>query len=441
MKSVSIHKPKFLLLFLLGVINIQTQAQDIWSLNQCIDFAIENNAKLKIDKNNNLIVAQKEKEIKSNLIPKVSLNGDYKYYFELPTQLMPMSVFGGPEEQYKEAQFGVPHNINANIQLSMPLYSPELYGGIEKVKLATEISELQLQKTKEQLMYDVSYYYFNAQILKSQINFIEGNLKNTERLFENVQLLHEQLLLTKTDEDKIALKVQLLITKKEIVNSKYRQVINGLKLQLGMALNEKLEIEPHIEKEAYSDFSLQETIDMKLVNKQYEMLNSDLSTLQKKRFLPSAYLYGSYGTMGYGFSGETNEFLNFYNMGFTGVKVSYPLFNGMVKKYQVNQKKIELENNIIQQSLIKDKSEMQIDNAILQLNVAQETYTSSLIQIELAQSIYDQVLLQQKEGVASLTEVILADVSLSEVQQNNISAIIDYLKSDLELKRLTGNIK
>ena len=441
MKSVSIHKPKFLLLFLLGVINIQTQAQDIWSLNQCIDFAIENNAKLKIDKNNNLIVAQKEKEIKSNLIPKVSLNGDYKYYFELPTQLMPMSVFGGPEEQYKEAQFGVPHNINANIQLSMPLYSPELYGGIEKVKLATEISELQLQKTKEQLMYDVSYYYFNAQILKSQINFIEGNLKNTERLFENVQLLHEQLLLTKTDEDKIALKVQLLITKKEIVNSKYRQVINGLKLQLGMALNEKFEIEPHIEKEAYSDFSLQETIDMKLVNKQYEMLNSDLSTLQKKRFLPSAYLYGSYGTMGYGFSGETNEFLNFYNMGFTGVKVSYPLFNGMVKKYQVNQKKIELENNIIQQSLIKDKSEMQIDNAILQLNVAQETYTSSLIQIELAQSIYDQVLLQQKEGVASLTEVILADVSLSEVQQNNISAIIDYLKSDLELKRLTGNIK
>jgi len=441
MKSVSIHKPKFLLLFLLGVINIQTQAQDIWSLNQCIDFAIENNAKLKIDKNNNLIVAQKEKEIKSNLIPKVSLNGDYKYYFELPTQLMPMSVFGGPEEQYKEAQFGVPHNINANIQLSMPLYSPELYGGIEKVKLATEISELQLQKTKEQLMYDVSYYYFNAQILKSQINFIEGNLKNTERLFENVQLLHEQLLLTKTDEDKIALKVQLLITKKEIVNSKYRQVINGLKLQLGMALNEKFEIEPHIEKEAYSDFSLQETIDMKLVNKQYEMLNSDLSTLQKKRFLPSAYLYGSYGTMGYGFSGETNEFLNFYNMGFTGVKVSYPLFNGMVKKYQVNQKKIELENNIIQQSLIKDKSEMQIDNAILQLNVAQETYTSSLIQIELAQSIYNQVLLQQKEGVASLTEVILADVSLSEVQQNNISAIIDYLKSDLELKRLTGNIK
>jgi OMF family outer membrane factor len=441
MKSVSIHKPKFLLLFLLGVINIQTQAQDIWSLNQCIDFAIENNAKLKIDKNNNLIVAQKEKEIKSNLIPKVSLNGDYKYYFELPTQLMPMSVFGGPEEQYKEAQFGVPHNINANIQLSMPLYSPELYGGIEKVKLATEISELQLQKTKEQLMYDVSYYYFNAQILKSQINFIEGNLKNTERLFENVQLLHEQLLLTKTDEDKIALKVQLLITKKEIVNSKYRQVINGLKLQLGMALNEKFEIEPHIEKEAYSDFSLQETIDMKLVNKQYEMLNSDLSTLQKKRFLPSAYLYGSYGTMGYGFSGETNEFLNFYNMGFTGVKVSYPLFNGMVKKHQVNQKKIELENNIIQQSLIKDKSEMQIDNAILQLNVAQETYTSSLIQIELAQSIYNQVLLQQKEGVASLTEVILADVSLSEVQQNNISAIIDYLKSDLELKRLTGNIK
>jgi OMF family outer membrane factor len=426
---------------LIGILTTDAITQEVWSLNRCVNFAIENNTKLKIDKNNTLILEEKEKEVKSNLIPKLSLNGDYKYYFELPTQLMPMSVFGGPEEQYKEAQFGVPHNINLNLQVSMSLYSPELYGGIEKVKLASEISELQFQKTKEQLMYDVSYYYFNAQILKNQIDFINDNLKNTERLFENVQLLHKQLLLTQTDEDKIALKVQLLITKKDIVNSKYSQVINGLKLQLGMGLHEKLEVEPQIEKEAKSNFLIQETIDMKLINKQYEMLNSDLSTLQKNRFLPSAYLFGSYGTMGYGFSGETNEFLKFYTMGFAGVKVNYPLFNGMVTQHKVNQKKIELENNVMQQNLIKDKSEIQIDNAVLQLKVAQETYRSSLKQIELAQSIYTQVLLQQKEGLASLTEVILADVSLNEVQQNNIMATIDYLKSDLELKRLTGNIK
>jgi len=441
MKLVSIYKPKTILLILLGIVTIKTQAQEAWNLSKCIDYAVENNAKLKIDKNNSLIVEQKEKEVKSNLIPKLSLNGDYKYYIELPTQLMPMSVFGGPQEQFKDAQFGVPHNINANLQVSMPLYSPELYSGIKKTKLASEVSELQFQKTKEQLMYDVSYYFFNAQILKSQIDFINDNLKNTRQLLANVELLHQQLLLTQVDEDKVALNVQQLLTKKEIVDSKYRQVINGLKLQLGMALSETLEIEHSIDKNVDGNYSVQPTIDMKLASKQYEMLNADLSTLQKTRITPSAFLYGSYGVMGYGFSGDNNEFLNFYNVGFAGVKVSYPIFNGMVTQKKVNQKKIEIENNTIQQQLLKDKSKVEIDNAILQINVAQVTYVSTQTQIELAQSIYNQVLLQNKQGLASLTEVILADVVLREAQQNNITAIVEYLKTDLELKKLTGNIK
>jgi OMF family outer membrane factor len=42
--------------------------------------------------------------------------------------------------------------------------------------------------------------------------------------------------------------------------------------------------------------------------------------------------------------------------------------------------------------------------------------------------------------MASLTDILLADTALREAQQANISAIIEYLKADLELKKLTGNI-
>jgi OMF family outer membrane factor len=48
--------------------------------------------------------------------------------------------------------------------------------------------------------------------------------------------------------------------------------------------------------------------------------------------------------------------------------------------------------------------------------------------------------LQQKSGTASFTDVLLSDNALREAQQSNISAVIDYLKADLELKKLTGNI-
>ena len=56
------------------------------------------------------------------------------------------------------------------------------------------------------------------------------------------------------------------------------------------------------------------------------------------------------------------------------------------------------------------------------------------------QIIYEQTIVQQKLGTATITDILLADNSLREAQQTYLSAVIDYLKADLELKKFTGNI-
>ena len=61
-------------------------------------------------------------------------------------------------------------------------------------------------------------------------------------------------------------------------------------------------------------------------------------------------------------------------------------------------------------------------------------------QVKLAQTIYEQTIFQQKQGTASLTDILLADNALRDAQQSNLSAIIDYLKADLELKKLSGKL-
>ena len=61
--------------------------------------------------------------------------------------------------------------------------------------------------------------------------------------------------------------------------------------------------------------------------------------------------------------------------------------------------------------------------------------------IKLAKTIYDQTILQQKQGTASLQDVLLADYALREAQQTYLMAIFDYLKADLDLKKFTGNLK
>jgi OMF family outer membrane factor len=83
---------------------------------------------------------------------------------------------------------------------------------------------------------------------------------------------------------------------------------------------------------------------------------------------------------------------------------------------------------------------MHIANAKAQITTSHLAIETSNQQIQLAQRIYKNTILQQKQGVASLTDILLADNALREAQQSKLAAIIDYLKADLELKKRTGNL-
>lgn len=419
------------------------QAQEVWTLKQCIDTAQVYNKTLQINRNHISISEQRKKEAKANLIPKVTANADYKYFMELPTQLMPMNALNpqAPEGQFRDLQFGVPHNINANVQLVMPLYNPQVYGAIENTKVANELAELQYQKAEEQVLFDITTLYYNAQILKHQLDFIDANLENTHKLLKNIQLLKDQLLAKGTDVSKIQLQAEQLTTQRENVFSKNLQILNALKLNMGISLKQTLMIETEIIQTNLTENTARNSLDLKLINAQKTLLNNELKTLNRSRLLPSLNFIASYGTIGFGYDKTPNEFLDFYPMGFAGLQLTYPLFNGTVTQRKINQKKLEINNNELQAQQINDKTEMEIDNVIRQRVVAQSTITNTENQINLAQTIYEQTILQQKQGTATLTDILLADNTLREAQQNYLSAVVNYLKADLELKKLTGTIK
>ena len=440
MKLVNIHKQTLLLLFIL--IGFQAAQAQVWSLQQCIDTAQVHNKNLQMSRNNISIGEQKGKEAKANLIPKITANADYKYFTNLPYQLMPLSTFNptAPEGQFKEAQFGVPHNINANLQLLMPLYNPQVYGAIRTTKIAEGLSELQYLKTEEQIFFEISNLYYNAQILHHQLAFVDSNLINAERLLKNMQLLNEQLLAKGTDVSKVKLQVAQLITQKENINSKYEQVSNALKFAMGVSIEQKIQIDPNIQYKSAYEYTSSTILDIRIIKTQNHLLSSELSTLNKSRFFPSLNIIGMYGTTGFGYDKQPNDFLKFFPIGFAGIQLSYPLFNGTVTKRKINQKKFELLNSELQFSLLTEQNNMQAENAKLQRMVAKKSVETTTEQIELAKTIYKQTVLQQKQGIASLTDVLLADNALREAQQTSLSAVIDYLKADLELKKITGNI-
>lgn len=440
MKLVNIYTHAIILIALsLGLSPAQAQ---VWTLSQCIDSAQVHNKSLHMNRNNIAIGQQREKEAKANLLPKLAANADYKYFTNLPNQLLPLSALNplAPEGEFRAAQFGVPHNINASLQLTMPLYNPQVYGAIQTTEVASELTELQYQKTEEQVIFEISNLYYNAQILYHQMAFIDSNLINAERLRQNVQLLNEQLLAKDTDVSKVRLQVAQLRSQKESVTIKYEQVLNALKFTIGLPLESTVQIENNILYENTLEYLPLPSLTFKIAKIQRHLIAIELKTLNRSKYLPSLSLFANYGTTGFGYNGEPSSFLDFYPIGFAGVQLSYPLFNGTLTQRKINQKKLELVNSELQLAFISDQSNMQIENANLQRIIAKQTVATLTEQIQLAQSIYEQMVLQQEQGTATLTDVLLADNTLREAQQTYLSEVINYLKADLELKKYSGRM-
>lgn len=438
MKLVNIHILALMLLFSL-LQPLKAEAQETWSLQQCIDTALVHNRSLQIEENNLALANEKHRELKANLIPKVNAQADYRYFFELPYQLMPMSLFGGPQGQFKEVQFGVPHNIGANVNVGIPVYDPQLYGGIRATKEAKEISRLQYRKTAEQVYFDVSNLYYNAQILQHQLAFVDSNISNAQALLKNLQLVHSLQMATGTEVSKVELQLAQLTTDRQTLASKQQNVINLLKLSIGRPLGSSLSVLPAQTGTTTLEYTPKPTVEMELVKAKSRVLNTELSTLKRSR-IPSVSVFGSYGVTGFGYDESPNEFLDFYPIGLAGLKLNVPIFNGTVTTRKINQKKLELKNNELLSESLTDRTTIQLVNAQEQKLTAEQTMQNYMAQTALAQQVYEQTLLQHRQETASLTEVLLADNELRKTQQNYVNALIDYFKADLELKKISGNI-
>jgi len=437
--NINLHQKAirvFLALILIQVSGILS-AQTL-SLEQCIDTALQNNRTIKLSQQDVFLANEKNKETKGNLFPKLNGMTDYRYYTDLPYQLMPAAAFGGPEGTYKEVQFGVPQSLNANLQLSVPIYNPTALGAIKTTRIASELSEIQKMKTDEDVVLEVSNAYYNAQILLNQLAFLDSNLINTNKLLQTTTLLHQQQIAKGTDVDRLQLQLDQVANQRKTVFLQQQQVLSALKFLMGKPISDTIQVSMTENARIQLDPQIQVTTDMKLIDKKLQFNYAELKGLQNSK-LPSLGAYGVYGTTGYGNTGA-NSFFNFHPIGYVGAQLSIPLFNGTITKHKIVQKKIDIQKTNIQKELVTEKSKLDLINAEMQYTLANQNIATVDDQIKLAKKIYNNTVLQNKQGMATITDLLLADNSLREAQQNYIVSMVNLRKAELEYKRVTGNL-
>ncbi|WPP52596.1 TolC family protein [Catalinimonas niigatensis] len=432
-----------LISLILTFLSLPLWAQSPYVLNELLDKALKENLNIKIRYQGQDLFDEQVKEVKNNFLPTIDLNGTHQYYFDIPTQVAPASAFGGGEGGgYLPLSFGLPHQTNLSLQLQQVLYNPQLPVGIKAAQTGRDIAELQLHQTKEEVVYQVSSTYYNAQSVAERMKLLEQNIQSLERLIKITDLLRQNDLAKSTDVERLQLNQASLSNQIANLKVTYQQLLNHLRLLTNTPMTSPFAIDTHIDMEQEKNIpfiiadSVQRT-DVALAQKQFEVQQLEEKQIQAG-YLPSLYAVGVYGQSGFGELDE--DYYEFFPMSYVGLQLSVPIFDGLSKKSQRSQKRIQQSQTQNQISLLEQQVQSEISNALASMQTQRRAVEIQQRALKLAEKVYQNMQLQYKEGISGVSDLIDSENELRQVQSDYLNAWVQLKLAELEIRHATGNL-
>ena len=220
----------------------------------------------------------------------------------------------------------------------------------------------------------------------------------------------------------------------------------GLKMLMGMQVNDSLSLTEVINEQSLSNDVLVEKDFQYGVRKDFQYLNTvrKLNEYNVKRYqlsyLPTVNFSGAYSQNAQRSKFDFFEGGNWFTTSFLSLNVNLPLFNGFARDARVKRTKIELmqvENQI-------DALKNNIDNEITQ---AKLNYISSVATVQfqkknmqLAENVFLQTKKKFEAGTGSNTEISAAQSDLVAAQNNFMNALYTALIAKVDLLKATGKL-
>ncbi|HRI58746.1 MAG TPA: TolC family protein [Saprospiraceae bacterium] len=435
-------KPRLLTLLVLLLTGVLLQAQPSrpLTLEVLLEQAFQQNRNIQNARLGTLLPDEQRAEVRANLLPQINANGNYQYFLEVPRQMVPASAFGGPEGQYTAAQFGVPLNLNTSLQATQVLYSQPLRVALKQVETGREVAQLQLRGTREDVAFNVSAAFYNAQALAKQIAFLESNLASLGKVTQTAQLLVDQQLAIPMDVQRLQLEQENLQNHLQNLRDRYDRTLHLLQLLAGIPQAETIHIDTAIvvpEMALLAQPEIQRT-DLQLIEKQKGLNLLDQQGIRAGA-LPTVAAFGSYSYTGFGKFGD-NNLLRFYPSSAVGLTMQWNIFDGLGRRAKLSQKTLEFQQLGHQQAYLQENIDMEITNARNQILSNRRSLVAAESSVQLAGNVLQQTALQLREGLANITDLLNAENALREAQINYLSTLINLRTAQLEMDKATGHL-
>jgi outer membrane protein TolC len=434
-------KQMMILMFFLQQIHSYGQSL---TLNQCIDYALSNNSNIKISMYDQAIAQKRINEQLGSTLPQISASGSLDDNLKVATQVMPGELMGKPGTSIP-VQMGTDYNMSVGIRLEQKIYDPMFWVGLNAAKISKVQSTLNLKRTKEQTIYAVCLSYYQTLTLQKQYHILQSIPIATEQSLKATELKYSNGLVKKVDVDKIRVNYNNVLSSLQQAELNYKLSLNNLKYQIGMPIDSNLVLADtlfDIEFEKSKMPDIKENYCEKRIDYQLLKINLKLQEIDISRtlngFLPSLSFNAKYN---YQTMPDVLTFKgDWYGGSGIGLSLTVPVFDGFQKSARLAQGKYTIEK--VKENIKSSEQSIMIDvaNYEMQYENALENIGNEKLNMALAEDVYKNMQVSYQQGAGSSLELIQAESSLLEAQNNYFNKLLNLYVARLNLEKSKGNL-
>ena len=422
------------------------------TLKDAIRYALENKAdaekaRLEVTKSE-----YKIQEVRANALPSISASGGMVYNPKLQATYIDASTFAFPgmpaSNEPIKMEMGQKWSANAEAKLTQVLFNQTVFMGLKAARTTREFYMLNQQLTENEIIEKVAQAYYQVYQTRQTLENIESNLALTEKTANVVKGLNQSGLSKKIDVDRTTVAVNNLKSARQQALNGVQLSENALKYMIGMPMNEAITL-PKEGFEANYDLAFEKgnsntRIELQVLEKQKQLL--DLNTkVQRAALYPSLALQATYGYLSMGpktpiiYGKKDKVYGADYSAITLGLKI--PIFSGFGTRAKIRQAQIEsqaleatLKDTRLAMDLAYENAHSRLTNNLLTIDSQKEN-------VKLAEEVLLNTQNNYQQGLASLTDLLEAERSLSDAKNNYTNALLDYKLAEIQLLKSQGKLE
>ncbi len=435
-----------LLLGIFGCMGMSAFAQEAWTLQKCIDYALENNIQIKKS-----LLSEEQGDLslwkaKGQLFPSLSFNTNQSVGYRPFEENTAIVQNGQVTNTSNKTTYQGSYGLNASVTLWNGGIN---HKNIELQKLQNKQTELETEQNQLDIQEQIAQLYVQIMYTKEAKKVNEQLLQTAQSQYDRGVKMMNQGQMSKAEV--VQLEAQLSSAQYDVINSEtmlanYKRQLKAL---LGLDLNTPFDIKgeiPSDEKVICFIPNASEAYEKALTTRpeiQNALLSMEVSDMQldiaKRGYLPTISLSASMGDSHYSASKKCGAEQMKRNLNMSaGVSVRVPIFDNRQNRYNVKNARLQQVSSKLDLQDQKNQLSSTIEQYWINANSNQQNFKAAQVRVKSQQASYELLNEQFQNGLKSTVDVLQGRDNVISAQQDLLQSKYTTLLNIQLLKFYTG---